>query len=470
MEWRLQNIAVHPHHRHTQPCAAHPLLPAQRQGCAGRSHAPAPLTRGRPRAGSRSCAWPTAGNFSTWRVRLARAARRMSALLVGRRGMHGHQAGRPARALPPTRAPRRAQVGDYADTLMLPNLGSEAVIRWLSGPADIVGTGVAVLHCHILPVRGAPGRRACSCGGPREPAQRTPPLEPARTWRGCHAAELCHAASAVNHRTQAKAAQQEWRGSAQPVRHGVGAAVACALTERRTLLSPWLWARAARRRGLHGSDPHPPVSKVVCREPSASSGMLAARGAAASPSRKALVVCSAGVKCTCQCPQSFQHSFRTAAFLCTCRTIFVFFIKPSLFAGCTLASAPQAFMAWEHAHHQTEVACASVGALYLSCNSAAQHHVRVHGDRGCQHTHERVACPAHVGPSTHHACYTDSCSGCSSAVCVQQHAHCGTLCPAFGLRMSMGLHGKVTGPFLFYSQHRATANFFFIKCRRWRSC
>ncbi len=46
-----------------------------------------------------------------------------------------------------------AQVGDYADTLMLPNLGTEAVIRWLSGPADIVGTGSAVLHCHILPVR-----------------------------------------------------------------------------------------------------------------------------------------------------------------------------------------------------------------------------------------------------------------------------------------------------------------------------
>jgi hypothetical protein len=73
----------------------------------------------------------------------------------------GREAGGRARL---TRA--SAQVGDYADTLMLPNLGTEAVIRWLSGPADIVGTGVAVLHCHILPVRAAHSPRTRLEGPP----------------------------------------------------------------------------------------------------------------------------------------------------------------------------------------------------------------------------------------------------------------------------------------------------------------
>lgn len=44
-------------------------------------------------------------------------------------------------------------MGDYADTLMLPNLGTMAIIRWVPGPAEVIGTGTAVLHCHILPVR-----------------------------------------------------------------------------------------------------------------------------------------------------------------------------------------------------------------------------------------------------------------------------------------------------------------------------
>ena len=60
-------------------------------------------------------------------------------------------------------------MGDYADTLMLPNLGTMAIIRWMPGPAEVIGTGTAVLHCHILPVRtslfsavSSPVREPCS--------------------------------------------------------------------------------------------------------------------------------------------------------------------------------------------------------------------------------------------------------------------------------------------------------------------
>ncbi|KAL3147413.1 hypothetical protein ABBQ38_014479 [Trebouxia sp. C0009 RCD-2024] len=43
------------------------------------------------------------------------------------------------------------RVGDWADTLELPNIGFQAIVRWIPGPVEITGTGYAVLHCHILP-------------------------------------------------------------------------------------------------------------------------------------------------------------------------------------------------------------------------------------------------------------------------------------------------------------------------------
>lgn len=43
------------------------------------------------------------------------------------------------------------QVGDYVDTLLMPEFASEARVRWIPGPVNITGTGTAVLHCHILP-------------------------------------------------------------------------------------------------------------------------------------------------------------------------------------------------------------------------------------------------------------------------------------------------------------------------------
>ncbi|DBA78463.1 hypothetical protein WJX79_001206 [Trebouxia sp. C0005] len=43
------------------------------------------------------------------------------------------------------------RIGDWADTLELPNIGYQAIVRWVPGPQEITGTGYAVLHCHILP-------------------------------------------------------------------------------------------------------------------------------------------------------------------------------------------------------------------------------------------------------------------------------------------------------------------------------
>ncbi|KAK9804565.1 hypothetical protein WJX73_000182 [Symbiochloris irregularis] len=43
------------------------------------------------------------------------------------------------------------QVGDWLDTLLLPNIANQAVIRWHSGPADITGQGYFLMHCHIIP-------------------------------------------------------------------------------------------------------------------------------------------------------------------------------------------------------------------------------------------------------------------------------------------------------------------------------
>lgn len=43
------------------------------------------------------------------------------------------------------------QIGDWADTLFLPNLANDAVVRWIPGPVEITGTGYYVLHCHLLP-------------------------------------------------------------------------------------------------------------------------------------------------------------------------------------------------------------------------------------------------------------------------------------------------------------------------------
>ncbi|KAA6422589.1 MAG: hypothetical protein FRX49_07450 [Trebouxia sp. A1-2] len=43
------------------------------------------------------------------------------------------------------------RIGDWADTLELPNIGLQAIVRWIPGPLEITGTGYAVLHCHILP-------------------------------------------------------------------------------------------------------------------------------------------------------------------------------------------------------------------------------------------------------------------------------------------------------------------------------
>lgn len=43
------------------------------------------------------------------------------------------------------------RIGDWADTLELPFIGPQAIVRWVPGPQEITGTGYAVLHCHILP-------------------------------------------------------------------------------------------------------------------------------------------------------------------------------------------------------------------------------------------------------------------------------------------------------------------------------
>jgi FtsP/CotA-like multicopper oxidase with cupredoxin domain len=43
------------------------------------------------------------------------------------------------------------QVGDWVDTLLLPQLSKAAVVRWVPGPANMTGTGYGLLHCHILP-------------------------------------------------------------------------------------------------------------------------------------------------------------------------------------------------------------------------------------------------------------------------------------------------------------------------------
>lgn len=52
-------------------------------------------------------------------------------------------------ALPVTNA--GWQVGDWVDTLLLPNLANDAVVRWIPGPVEVTGTGYYVLHCHLLP-------------------------------------------------------------------------------------------------------------------------------------------------------------------------------------------------------------------------------------------------------------------------------------------------------------------------------
>ncbi|KAK9793747.1 hypothetical protein WJX73_009450 [Symbiochloris irregularis] len=43
------------------------------------------------------------------------------------------------------------QEGDWLDTLLLPNLANQAVIRWTSGPEEITGQGYFLMHCHIIP-------------------------------------------------------------------------------------------------------------------------------------------------------------------------------------------------------------------------------------------------------------------------------------------------------------------------------
>ena len=43
------------------------------------------------------------------------------------------------------------QVGDWADTLFMPNLANDAVVRWIPGPVEITGTGYYLLHCHLMP-------------------------------------------------------------------------------------------------------------------------------------------------------------------------------------------------------------------------------------------------------------------------------------------------------------------------------
>jgi len=77
MEWRLQNIAVHPHHRHTQPCATAPRPAAQTHAAAGGLRRASSGTR--PRRSARPGArryqivrMANLGNFSTWRVRAVR--------------------------------------------------------------------------------------------------------------------------------------------------------------------------------------------------------------------------------------------------------------------------------------------------------------------------------------------------------------------------------------------------------------
>ena len=38
------------------------------------------------------------------------------------------------------------------DTLLLPSSGMKrATVRWVPGPAEVTGTGYALLHCHIMP-------------------------------------------------------------------------------------------------------------------------------------------------------------------------------------------------------------------------------------------------------------------------------------------------------------------------------
>lgn len=120
------------------------------------------------------------GNFSTWRVRSHLRCLRPDSAVLGltckpRSGAAGHacmgQQSGAQRVLGNCKTcarqplldgfkgsyigPWAVQVGDYADTLMIPNLGDQAIIRWVPGPAEVIGTGVAVLHCHILPVRKA---------------------------------------------------------------------------------------------------------------------------------------------------------------------------------------------------------------------------------------------------------------------------------------------------------------------------
>ncbi|KAK9818159.1 hypothetical protein WJX72_008005 [[Myrmecia] bisecta] len=43
------------------------------------------------------------------------------------------------------------QVGDYTDTLLLPDLVGSAEVKWVPGPYEVIGNGYSVLHCHFLP-------------------------------------------------------------------------------------------------------------------------------------------------------------------------------------------------------------------------------------------------------------------------------------------------------------------------------